>query len=54
MAAMMFPAISPMVLLYDRNIKNKSNNEASPSKKEKQPSNIYKYLSTSIPDKILS
>jgi hypothetical protein len=28
MAAMMFPAISPMVLLYDRMIKNKSNNEA--------------------------
>jgi predicted metal-binding membrane protein len=33
MAAMMFPAISPMVLLYDRMIKNKSNNEASSSKK---------------------
>jgi predicted metal-binding membrane protein len=33
MAAMMFPAISPMVLLYDRIIKNKSNNEASSSKK---------------------
>ena len=30
---MMFPAISPMVLLYDRMIKNKSNNEASSSKK---------------------
>jgi len=33
MAAMMFPAILPMVLLYDRMIKNKSNNEASSSKK---------------------
>ena len=33
MAAMMFPAISPMVLLYDRMIKNKSNNETSSSKK---------------------
>ena len=33
MAAMMFPAISPMVLLYDRMIKNKSNNQASSSKK---------------------
>ena len=33
MAAMMFPAISPMVLLYDRMIKNKSNNEAPSSKK---------------------
>jgi predicted metal-binding membrane protein len=33
MAAMMFPAIWPMVLLYDRMIKNKSNNEASSSKK---------------------
>ena len=33
MAAMMFPAIAPMVLLYDRIIKNKSNNEASTSKK---------------------
>jgi predicted metal-binding membrane protein len=33
MAAMMFPAISPMVLLFDRIIKNKSNNEASSSKK---------------------
>ena len=32
MAAMMFPAIAPMVLLYDRIIKNKSNNEASTSK----------------------
>ena len=30
---MMFPAISPMVLLYDRMIKNKSNNEAPSSKK---------------------
>jgi predicted metal-binding membrane protein len=35
MAAMMFPAISPMVLLYDRIIKNKSNNEVSSSKKGK-------------------
>jgi predicted metal-binding membrane protein len=35
MAAMMFPAISPMVLLYDRIIKTKSNNEASSSKKGK-------------------
>jgi predicted metal-binding membrane protein len=35
MAAMMFPAISPMVLLYDRIIKNKSNNQV---KKEKQKS----------------
>jgi predicted metal-binding membrane protein len=33
MAAMMFPAISPIVLLYDRIIKNNSNNEASSSKK---------------------
>ena len=33
MAAMMFPAIAPMVLLYDRIIKNKTNSEASSSKK---------------------
>ncbi|HEY9387844.1 MAG TPA: DUF2182 domain-containing protein [Nitrososphaeraceae archaeon] len=33
MAAMMFPAISPMVLLYHRMIKNKRNNETSSSKK---------------------
>jgi predicted metal-binding membrane protein len=34
MAAMMFPAISPMVLLYDRLIKNNSsNNEASSTRK---------------------
>ena len=30
---MMFPAIAPMVLLYDRIIKNKTNSEASSSKK---------------------
>jgi predicted metal-binding membrane protein len=36
MAAMMFPAISPMVLLYDRMIKNKSNNEASSKEKQKK------------------
>src|SRR5919108_6277533 len=33
MAAMMFPAISPMVLLYDRLIKNANNNESSSTRK---------------------
>jgi predicted metal-binding membrane protein len=33
MAAMMFPAISPMVLLYDRLIKNTNNNESSSTRK---------------------
>lgn len=40
MAAMMFPAITPMILLYNRMIKTNndtsSNNESSLQKKEKQ------------------
>jgi predicted metal-binding membrane protein len=40
MAAMMFPAIFPMVLIYDRLIKNASNNEASSRKGESKESLI--------------
>jgi predicted metal-binding membrane protein len=48
MAAMMFPAISPMVLLYDRMIKNKSNNEHHQVKKEKEFSLSERSIFTNI------
>ena len=40
MAAMMFPAISPMVLLYDRLIKGNNNNSVNTSVKEGKSSPI--------------